>query len=231
MLKPVALLIVCPLLAVASPKSSVLVAGQQSQSQSSASTCTETLESAERDKWQKPVEVIAAMNLKPGHVVVDIGAGTGYFSRHFSKAVGAEGKVIGVDIQSSMVRALIADKKRWGLRNYEARLVPADDPLLDKGSVDVAFVCDTYHHIEGRVAYFSNLKTAFRPGGRLVIVDPVKPDGYTNDGAEKRFTTDEVIDELRRAGYRLTKRFDFLLPHQYFLEFEPASGQNKPAND
>lgn len=233
----IALLLLCALHAVGTravaPKNQD---SRPSQKQSPAQTvqpagsCTQTLES-ERDAWQKPDQVIKAMNLKPGNVVVDLGAGTGYFSRRFAETVGSEGKVIGVDISSAMVRTLIADAKRWGLKNYEARLVPPDDPLLDARSVDVVFVCDTYHHLDERARYFANLRSALRPAGRVVVIDPVKPEGYSNDGEEKRFTKEEVIDEMRKAGYRLARQFDFLLPRQYFLEFEPASAQNQPAND
>jgi len=171
-----------------------------------------------RDKEQKPDEVLKLMNVKPGQVIVDIGAGSGYFTRRFAVAVGPTGKAIGVEIDSAMVRSLNADARRLNLANYEALLVPPDDPLLAASSVDVVFLCDTYHHINGRVAYFAKVRQSLKPGGRLVILDFVR----TKDNPEHSIVKEEVIDELRRAGFRLAREFNLLSPKQYFLEFESA---------
>jgi predicted methyltransferase len=178
-------------------------------------------ESDGRDKWQKPDEVIKAMGVKAGQVIVDIGAGSGYFTRRFAAATAPTGKAIGIEIDSAMVRAMNADARRWNLSNYEARLVPTDDPMLAPRSVDVVFLCDAYHHINDRVAYFARVRQALKAGGRLVIVDYVK----TQEQPDHSIVKEEVIDELRRAGYRLAREFDLLLPKQYFLEFEPEPGQ------
>jgi predicted methyltransferase len=174
-----------------------------------------------RDKEQKPDEVIKLMNVKPGQVIVDIGAGSGYFTRRFAAAVGPAGKAIGVEIDSAMVRSMNADARRLGLTNYEARLVEPADPLLEARSVDVIFLCDAYHHISERVAYFANVRRSLKPGGRLVILDYVR----TKERSEHSVVKEEVVDELRRAGFRLAKEFDLLLPKQYFLEFEPEPDQ------
>ena len=87
-------------------------------------------ESADRAKWQKPDEVVRALDLKPGQTVIDIGAGTGYFTRRFAKAVGPSGAVIGLDVEPGMVDYMKADAKKLGLQNYHARVVKADDPEL-----------------------------------------------------------------------------------------------------
>ena len=174
--------------------------------------------SSERDRWQKPEEVVRAMGLKPGQVVVDIGAGAGYFTRRFAAATAPAGRAIGIEVDPEMVRALNADARTHHLTNYEARLVPPDDPMLAPRSVDVVFLCDTYHHLTDRVAYFAKLGQALKPGGRLVILDFVR----SPDNQEHSIVREEVIEELRRAGYRLAREFDLLLPKQYFLEFEPA---------
>jgi len=174
-----------------------------------------------RDKEQKPDEVLKLMKAQPGQVIVDIGAGSGYFTRRFAAAVGPTGKAIGVEIDSAMVRRLNADARRLGLTNYEARLVEPADPLLAARSVDVIFLCDTYHHISERVAYFANVRQSLKPGGRLVNIDYVR----TKDRPEHSSVKEEVVEELRRAGFRLAREFDLLLPKQYFLEFEPEPDQ------
>src|SRR5262249_48444006 len=152
------------------------------------------------------------MNIKPGQVIVDIGAGSGYFTRRFASAIGPTGKAIGVEIDSAMVRAMNADARRLNLANYEARLVPPDDPMLVANSVDIIFLCDTYHHINDRVVYFAKVRRSLKPGGRLVVLDSVR----TKDNSDHSVVKEEVVDELARAGFRLAREFDLLLPRQYF---------------
>lgn len=176
-------------------------------------------EDPERDAWQKPDEVIQTMKLKSGDVIADIGAGTGYFTRRFAVAVGPEGKAIGLDIEQSMIGYMNKDAKRLNLNNYVARRVKSDDPELAPASVDVVFLCDTYHHIEDRVNYFKRVAAGLKPGGRLVIVDFYKKELPYGPPPAHKLAKDVVIDELRRAGYSLKQDLRFL-PYQYYLEFE-----------
>ena len=172
-----------------------------------------------RTEWQKPDEVVKKLELKPGDTVADIGAGTGYFTRLFASAVGHEGKAIGLDIESSMVEYMKEDARKQGLKNYEARVVKPDDVELPPKSVDVIFICNTYHHIEDRVNYLKRLSRALKPNGRIVIVDfykkpmPVGPQSVAH-----KISEEDVKKEFKKAGYRLTKSLDFL-PYQYYLEF------------
>ena len=111
-------------------------------------------EDPERDGWQKPDEVVKTMRLKPGDVVADLGAGTGYFARRFAVAVRPDGKALGLDIELNMVKYMKEDALKLGLNNYEARIVNDNDTGLAPRSVDVIFLCNSYHHIENRVKYF-----------------------------------------------------------------------------
>lgn len=178
-------------------------------------------ESPERSEWQKPDEVVKRMNLKTGDVVADIGAGTGYFTRRFAVAVGPSGKALGLDIEPSMVAYMKKDAQKLGLNNYEARVVAPDDPGLREESVDVIFICNTYHHIENRVAYLKNLIPALKPGGRIIIVDFYKKDFPVGPPPEMKLSEEEVKEEFLRAGYQLSGQLDFL-PYQYYLEFKPG---------
>ena len=178
-------------------------------------------ETDDRDRWQKTDEVLRLMNVRPGQVIVDIGAGSGYFTRRFAAIVGPTGRAVGIEIDAAEVRAMTADARRLNLANYEARLVPPEDPMLAPRSVDVVFLCDAYHHINDRVAYFTKVRRALKPGGKLVILDFVR----SKENTAHSIVREEVIEELRRAGYRLTREFDLLIPKQYFLEFEATSEQ------
>jgi ubiquinone/menaquinone biosynthesis C-methylase UbiE len=169
------------------------------------------LENPERDKWQKPHEVVMALALKPTDVVADIGAGSGYFARRIAKHAA---KVYAVDIDAKLL-----ERTRTGSPpNVETVLATPDDPKLPPASVDVVFICDVLHHIENRPAYYAKLKAALKPGGRIVNIDfhdrelPVGPPPSMKLSAEK------VKQEFASAGFRLIRQHDFL-PYQYFLEF------------
>jgi arsenite methyltransferase len=172
-------------------------------------------EDPERDKWQKPAEVTEAMNLSPGDVVADIGAGTGYFTRHFAVAVAPGGKALGLDIEPSMIKYMNEDARKLNLASYEARVVKTDDPELAPGSVDVVFLCDTYHHIENRVEYFRNVAKSLRPNGRVIIVDFHKDMDF-GPPREHKLAEEIVLKEMKEAGYKLIKSHD-ILQDQYFI--------------
>lgn len=176
-------------------------------------------EDPERVKWQKPAEVVRAMDLRSGDVVADIGAGTGYFTRLFAIAVGPEGKAIGLDIEESMVNYMKEDAKKLGLNNYEAKVVPTDDAGLAPNSVDVVFLSNTYHHIANRVNYFKAVAKGLKKDGRVVIVDFYK-DSKIGPPRDHKLAKAVALKEMKEAGYRLVKTHN-LLEHQYFLEFKP----------
>ncbi len=181
----------------------------------------EMFENTERDAWQKPDEVLAHMQLQPGDVVADIGAGTGYFTRRFAETVGADGRALGLDVEASMVAYMNADAQQRGLKNYTARQVHPTDPQLDPQSIDVIFICDTYHHIPDRVDYIRSLASALRAGGRVIIVDFNDKPAPFGPPAEWKLSAAAITQEFQQAGLQLARSVDFL-PYQYFLEFTRA---------
>jgi ubiquinone/menaquinone biosynthesis C-methylase UbiE len=175
-------------------------------------------ESAERDTWQKPDEVVKNLQLRPGDVVADIGAGTGYFTRRFAAAVGPQGKAMGLDIEPTMVTHINTEAQKRGFSNLSARQVPPHDPQLAPQSVDVVFICDTYHHMQERVAYARLLARALKPGGRVIIVDSHKRPLPLGSPMEWKLASETVTEEFRQVGFQLARSLEFL-PYQYFLEF------------
>lgn len=177
------------------------------------------IELPDRDEWQKPDEVVKSLHLKYGDVIADIGAGDGYFTKRFAKAVGPGGQVLGLDIAPSKVAYMKNDAERLGLNNYQALLIKSDDPDLEPGSVDVVFLCNTYHHLTDRVAYLKRLSKSLKKNGRIIIIDffkkalPVGPSSL-----DHKLAKELVLEEFQEAGYKLQHDRD-LLPYQYYLEF------------
>ena len=168
-----------------------------------------------RDAWQMPDRVIAALGLKPGAVVADVGAGTGYFSVRLARSA-AHPKVFASDIEPAMVEYLKERAAKEGLANIVPVQASATSPNLPE-PVDVVLMVDTFHHIGNRVAYFRALGRSLKPGGRVAIVD-FKPDSPEGPPREFRFPVEEFRKEMAEAGYRLAAQHDFL-PRQRFLIF------------
>ncbi len=171
-----------------------------------------------RDAWQKPDAVVAALELRPGLVVADIGAGTGYFESRLSATVGPSGKVIAVDVEPDMVRYLGERIAREKLANVEARLGTPTDPALASESVDRILIVDTWHHIPDRVAYVKKLFAALRPGGSVLVVDYTM---QTSKGPPRshRLEPKVVWDELEDGGL-IPENVDAGLPDQYVIRAE-----------
>ena len=170
------------------------------------------LEDPSRDEWQKPHDVVMALNLKPTDTIADIGAGTGYFARRFAMHAG---KVYAVDIDQKLLDIAAKDAPA----NLKTVLATPDDPRLPDGLVDVIFFCDVLHHIENRAAYYPKLAKALKPGGRIVVIEFYKKDMPIGPPPSMKLSDDEVIAEFRGAGFALSKRLD-ILPYQYYLFFD-----------
>jgi cyclopropane fatty-acyl-phospholipid synthase-like methyltransferase len=167
-----------------------------------------------RDSWQMPDRVVAALQLKPGQSVADIGSGTGYFSVRLAKTPAAP-KVFAVDIEPNMVEYVRHRAMHEGLTNIVAIKASADRSNLPE-PVDVVLIVDTYHHLPNRVAYFTALKGLMKPGAKLAIVDFRKDAPGQGPPQEFRFTPAQISAELGKAGFVLQQQYDFL-PRQLFL--------------
>ncbi|MCI0574278.1 MAG: methyltransferase domain-containing protein [Myxococcaceae bacterium] len=172
----------------------------------------------ERDAWQKPDEVLAALALRPDARVADIGAGTGYFTLRLSRAL-PRGRIHGVDVEVTMVRHLEERARTAGLSNVVGVLATADDPRVPE-PVDLVLVVDTYHHLQARPDYFRRLRAHLRPGGRVAVID-FRPDAPIGPPPGARVAREQLVRELGEAGYRLTEEHTFL-PYQHFLVFTPV---------
>ena len=165
-----------------------------------------------RDAWQKPAEVVALLQINAGMKVADIGAGTGYFEPHLSRAVGPGGRVHALDVEDSMVRYIEARMKREGISNVTATKVPFDGPGLAAGSVDRILIVNTWHHIEGRDAYSAKLRDSLAPNGFVAIVD-FTLEAQHGPPKEHRIPPEQVKKELESGGLKAEIASETLAEH------------------
>ena len=174
-----------------------------------------------RDSWQKPSEVVSALGLRSGMIVADIGAGTGYFNQHLSRAVAPKGIVFAVDTEPEMVEHMGVRAVSEKTANVVPVLALPENPFLPSGRVDRILIVDTYHHIDNRLVYFRRLKSTLAPGGRVAVIDYHKRPLPVGPPPEHKLERAFVVEEMKEAGWVLSDEKTFL-PYQYFLLFEPA---------
>lgn len=157
----------------------------------------------DRDKWQKVPQLLEAMNISSGAKVADVGCHQGYMTMHLAKAVGKNGKVYGVDVDSYRLGLLKEKAAKQGFKNIETIEGKTDDPLLPEGALDAIIMIDTYHHILKKpIEYLKKLKKALKPGGRVVIVESIRT--YRKDMSRAEQIENHNID-IGFVRYELTK--------------------------
>jgi len=181
------------------------------------------LERPERDAYQKPDQVMAALAFRPGERVADVGAGSGYFARRISKAVGPAGVVWAIDIAPDVLEYLEARARREGLANVRIQRVQPDDPQLPAGGVDTILMVDTLHYVKDRGAYAKKLRAGLAPGGRVVVIDflPKSPEERPwGPPPEQKLSREEVDAAMAEAGLVPAQVHEFLT-EQFFVEYRP----------
>ncbi len=173
-------------------------------------------EDEERQEWQKPDEVISLLGDIENKIIMDLGAGSGYFAFRLQE-VGAH--VIAAEVDDRFVHYL--KEKRDSLEiselEFDVRKVFFDDPLLNKEEVDVFFTVDTYHHIERRVDYLKKVFEGVKPGGQLIVVDFKKKMSPHGPPTKIRLDYQHAVSEAQQAGFSEVKVDTSVLPEQYVL--------------
>jgi predicted methyltransferase len=170
---------------------------------------------SERDHWQRPSEVIQALNLHEGSVVVDFGSGVGYFALKLSPVVGKSGSVVAEDIRREslvFLRMRAFMRSQSNLRTIHGAI---DDPRLPAGFADAVLIANTYHELTEPKPILRHLAESLRPGGCLVIVDRGRRSGAAESRAAQtehhEVRPDSVETEVRNAGFEIISRDDHFI--------------------
>lgn len=177
---------------------------------------------AERDNWQRPQEVIQALDLKPGNVVVDLGCGSGYFTLKLSASVGRSGRVVAEDIRRLPLAFLWIRTFQRGQHNVRIVLGGPGDPHLSGQSVNSVLIANTYHEFTDPLSILSHLFQSLISGGRLVVVDrepyPANTGFMGSAAGRHEVSADEVANELRQGGFEIVSRQDDFIQKDPFKE-------------
>ncbi len=162
-----------------------------------------------RESWQRADDIVAALDLRPGARVADIGAGDGFFIPRLARAVGPSGRVLAVDVDARMLDRLKELGAREGLSNVEVVRGDPDDPHLPADTLDAALIVNAYHEMREHADMLGHIRSALRSGGRLVIVEPITDRRRHDDRAVQvkahELAPEYVVPELYVAGFRVVK--------------------------
>ncbi len=180
-----------------------LLAAQQRD----AEEYVKVLERTERVARLQVPRVVAALKLEPGMHVLDLGAGSGLFTRPMARAVAPGGVAYAVDVDLGLL-ALVADSAREeGLETLRTVLAAPDDPKIPE-AVDLVLICDTLHHIANPGPYLKRLRRSVKPGGRVAIID--YRDAWPPAHESMRYTEAQLDQWMSEAGFRRAETNDFL---------------------
>jgi ubiquinone/menaquinone biosynthesis C-methylase UbiE len=172
----------------------------------------------ERIQEEEPDRMLAALDIKPGSVVADVGAGVGYHVWRLAAIVGPGGKVIAEDIQEGMIQRLRKNVEDRKLHNVEIVLGTPTDPKLPANSLDLVLMVDVYHEFSEPVTMMKHIQNALKPNGRAVLVEFRKEDPTVPIQPLHKMSIQEVRSELEPMGFRFQRSVDFL-PWQHILIF------------
>lgn len=192
----------------------------------------ERFEIESREVFARRKEIAAACAIRPGQTVADIGAGTGLFTRIFSPLVGKDGRVIAVDISKNFLEHIDRTSREAGLQNVETLLCTADSTELPEASVDVAFICDTYHHFEFPFKTMASLHKAMKPGGRVILIDFRREEGKSTDWVLNHVRAGQEVfeEEIIKSGFEKQYAEGEILKENYFVVFRKPELQENHAD-
>ena len=177
------------------------------------------LERPEREKEEHCSKLIEALKLKPGDIVADVGAGSGYYSFRIAERVKTDGKVLAVDIQPEMLDLIRKRTKQTNATNVEPILGPLTDPKLPAGGVDLSLLVDVYHEFSHPYEMTAAMAKALKPGGRIAFVEYRLEDPKVPIKLVHKMTQRQVVKEMSPFPLKHVETID-VLPWQHIIIFE-----------
>jgi len=173
---------------------------------------------ADKPKY-KAEKIIEKLALKPGQIIADIGPGGGYFTYKFASIVEKEGTVYAVDTNEEFLEFIKKQAKEKGLDNIITVHSAPEQPDLPKNTFDYIFMRNMTHHVSNRIVFFKELKKALKSDGKVVIIEYDDGGGFFSfHKLHRHFVSKQtLIDEMKEAGYKIHKSFDFLTEQSFTI--------------
>jgi len=178
----------------------------------------------ERETEEQPEKALDALNLKPGMVVADIGAGVGYMSLRMARRVGPSGKVYANDLQPPMLDLLRQNAAKSGIGNIVTVVGDVADPKLPANTMDLVLLVDVYHEFSQPQQMLRKIRETLKPDGRLVLLEYRAEDPNVPIIAEHKMTVAQVKSELEAEGFVLQPVIE-TLPRQHILILTKAAAK------
>jgi precorrin-6B methylase 2/rhodanese-related sulfurtransferase len=187
------------------------------------SSCSGSREN-QRERDQRVPDVLKALGVQPGALVADVGAGAGFYTVRLARAVGDTGRVFALDIDPTVLRNLRTRVEREALRNVEIVEGTTNNPRLPEGQLDAALIVNAYHEMKEYESMLGHLRRALKPGGRLVILEPITPSRRTESRAVQarshEIASEIVLQDARGAGFKIASLEEpFSSHHGHGLEW------------
>ncbi len=176
------------------------------------------LDREDRAREEQPEKALAQLNLKPGQMVGDVGAGTGFYATRVAKRILPGGVVYAVDIQAGMLERLSSNAKARQLTNIKPILGTESDPRLPEGKLDLVLLVDVYHEFSRPQQMLDRIREALKPDGQLVLLEFRKEDPSVPIRPEHKMSVKEVTAEVTPEGYEFEKVVD-TMPWQHIIFF------------
>jgi ubiquinone/menaquinone biosynthesis C-methylase UbiE len=179
------------------------------------------LDREEREREEQPEKALAALHLKPGMFVGDVGAGTGFYSLRIAQIVGPNGKVFANDIQAPMLERLRKNAEAHNIHNIEPALGTESNPNLPTNALDLVIMVDVYHELSRPQRMLDAIRDSLKPDGQLVLLEFRKEDPTVPIRPEHKMSVEEAKAEVTPEGYQFEKVVD-TLPWQHIIFFRKA---------
>jgi ubiquinone/menaquinone biosynthesis C-methylase UbiE len=178
------------------------------------------LERPEREEEENPKRIIESLKIQPGQTVVDLGAGSGYYTFRMLPLVGEKGKIVAVDVQKEMLTIIRNRMKKEKVSNIDLVLGEEKDPKLPPNSVDLILMVDVYHEFEHPYEMTEKMVDALKVGGKLVFVEFRLEDKNVPIKLVHKMTERQVIKEMGVFPNLKHKETNSKLPWQHVIFFE-----------
>ncbi len=179
----------------------------------------EWLDRSEREEEEHPAQVLDALSLRPGEVVADLGAGSGYFTFRIAPRVGKTGRVMAVEVQDAMLKTLRTRAAAMKATNVQVVEGSELDPHLPAGSVDLVLVVDVYHELAYPFEVMTKVREALKPEGRVVFVEYRKEDAAVRIKEVHKMSVKQLEKEMNAVGLVRVQTVE-TLPLQHIVIFE-----------